>query len=242
MIIQNLDTLFLKVTSETKEIFLPKERFLNDRKVNYLIPCFQDLNSTDGIHTFNGVPLLDDSFRDHIYIDVYEKGKDYKTKNLNCAFIDPENNKRFAFDVVLDFDLSVVKLKTTPLANSYLAMCAIYTADANKIPTPTNNSLTLIAPPTTQASKIKLVDIGGYKLDAQLIKKIECVNSEDVYITIRTKNNENNINDMPLYLLDSNRQFSDNNIYFDSLWIDWDNSYLTVTASKATETILTFKY
>lgn len=241
MIIQNLDTLFLKVTSETTEIFLPKERFLTDRKVNYFIPCFQDLNSTAGIHTFNGVQLLDDSFRDIIYFDAYEKGKDYKTKNLNCGFIDDRNNKRFAFDVVLDFDLSVLKLKSQPLSNKYLALCAVYTADANKIATPTSNSLTLIAPPTTPG-KIKLVDIGGYKLDAQLIKKIECINSEDVYLTIRTKNNDNNINDMPLYLLDSDRQFSDNNIFFDSLWIDWDNSYLTVTASKATETKLTFKY
>lgn len=231
----------MKVTPESREIFLPKERFLDDRKVNYLIPCFQMSNSTDGIHDFNSVPVLEDTFKNLIYIDAYEKGKDYKTKNLNCAFIDSDNNKRFAFNVVLDFDLSVLKLKSTPVANRYLPVCAVYTAEANKIATPTSNSLTLIAKPSA-AGKIKLVDIGGYQLDGQLIKKIECINSEDVYLTIRTKNNENNINDMPLYLLDSNRQFSDNNIYFDSLWIDWDNSYITITQSKSTNTVLTFKY
>lgn len=239
MIIQNLDTIFLKVTSETKEIFLPKERFLSDRKVNYLIPCFS--RSNGGIHTFNDVNLLDDTFKDLIYIDVYEKGKDYKAKNLNCGFIDSENLKRFSFDVVLDFDLSVLKLKNTPLLNRYLALCVVYTAEANKLATPTSNSLTLVANPSN-AGKIKLVDIGGYQLDGQRIKKIECADSENVYLTIRTKNNENNINDMPLYLLDNNRQFSDNNIYFDSLWIDWDNSYLTITQNKATKTVLTFKY
>lgn len=241
MIIQNLDTLFLKVTPETNEIFLPKERFLDDRKVNYFIPCFEQSNSTAGIHLFNGVPVLDDTFKDCIYIDIYEKGKDYKTKNLNCAFIDSENMNRFPFHCVLDFDLSVFKFKSSPLTNKYLPLCAVYTADANKIATPTSNSLTLIVPPSN-AGKIKLVDIGGYQLDGQLIKKIECVNSEDVYITIRTKNNENNINDMPLYLLDADRQFTDNDIFFDSLWIDWDNSYLTITQNKATKTVLTFKY
>ena len=241
MIIQNLDTLFLKVTSETKEIFLPKERFLDDRNVNFFIPCFQKNGSTDGIHTFNGVNILEDTYRDHIYIDVYEKGKDYKTKNLNLTFIDSENNNRFKFDTILDFDLSVIKLKSSPQTNSYLPVCAIYTDEANNIATPTCNSLTLVAP-AGNAGKIKLVDIGGYQLNGQLIKKIESLNSEDVFLTIRTKNNENNINDMPLYLLDNGRQFGDNNIYFDSLWIDWDNSYLTVTQNKATDTILTFKF
>lgn len=241
MIIQNLDTLFLKVTPESQEIFLPKERFLDDRKVNYFIPCFEQSNSTAGIHVFNGVDILDDTFKNSIYIDAYEKGKDYMTKNLNCAFIDSENTNRYAFNAVLDFDLSVFKLKSQPAANKYLPVCAVYTAEANKIATPTSNSLTLIAQPTN-VGKIKLVDIGGYQLDGQLIKKIECVNSEDVFITIRTKNNENNINDMPLFLLEADRQFTDNDIYFDSLWIDWDNSYLTITQNKATKTVLTFKY
>lgn len=241
MIIQNLDTLFLKVTPETKEIFLPKERFLDDRNVNYFIPCFQKSGSADGIHTFNGIGIIDDTFKDSIYIDVYEKGKDYKTKNFNLVFCDSENRNRFKFGCILDFDLSVIKLKNSPLTNCYLPVCAVYTDEANNIATPTCNSLTLVAP-AGNAGKIKLVDIGGYQLNGQLIKKIEAVNSEDVFITIRTKNNENNISDMPLYLLDSNRQFRDNDIYFDSLWIDWDNSYLTVTQNKVNDTILTFKF
>lgn len=239
MRIQNLDTIFLKLTPETDEVFLPKERFLKQRNVSYLLPF--------GAGNFlsvapDGVPLVADTTFVSDYIDVHEANKDYKAYNMNLSLLSWDNFKRYPFDCVLDLDLTVIKLKDNQLTdNCYLPVCAIYTTEADEINTPVANSVSFVCPLITPG-RIKLTDIGGYQLNGKRIKKITCVNVEECYITIRTKDNKNNINDLPLMLLLNGTQFADDDISFDSLDIDTDNSYITVTGNKEDNLILTFKY
>lgn len=239
MRIQNIDTLFLKVTPDTEEVFLPKERFLKNRNVSYFIPFFGNAGLVYGV---DGVPLIGEAAAQNIYFDLHEANKTYKAYNLNLSLLSVQNYSRYKFDCVLDLDLSVLKIKNNTLLNNcYLPLCAVYTTESDEINTPTTQSISLVCG-ELNAAVIKLSDFGGYQINDKIIKKITAINSEHCYITIRTKDNKNNINDMPLMLLDNSIQFTDNDIYFDSLNIDTDNSYITITDTKADPLILTFKF
>lgn len=237
MLVQNLDTIFLQVTPDTNEVYLPKDRFLKDRNVSVVLPFLDD----DIAKAPDGVAIIDNSLRSNIYVNLYELGKDYKTNNFNVSLLTPENFKRYSLDCVLDFDLSLFKLKAAVLANCYLPVCVIYATDVDNLNTPVTNNITLNCNSLT-AGKITLQEIGGYKLNGKLIKQISAVNTDNCYLTIRTKDNKNNINEMPLFLLENYVQFSDNDVIFDSLDIDTDNSYITIVDTKTNPLSITFKY
>ena len=237
MLIQNLDTIFLQITPDTNEVYLPKDRFLKDRNVSFVLPFLDNYISKAP----DGVSIIDNSLEKNIYVNLYELGKDYKTNNFNIALLTPLNFKKYALDCVLDFDLSLFKLKAAVLANSYLPVCVVYATEVDNLNTPVTNNITLNCPQLT-AGKIKLSDIGGYKLNGKLIKQLSAINSDECYLTIRTKDNKNNINEMPLFMIENYLQFNDSEIIFDSLDIDTDNSFITIVDSKLDPLSITFKY
>lgn len=238
MLIQNLDTIFLKVTPDTQEVFLPKDRFLHDRNISYLMPFTGDEFITKAP---DGVDLIDVSLKEEIYCNLYELDKDYKANNYNISLMVVENLKKFKLDCELDFDLSLFKLKQNVTANCYLPVCAVYTTEADEVNTSTTSAINIVCEDLLP-TKVFLKDIGGYKLNNKRIKKISVLNPDNCYITIRTKDNKNNINDLPLFILENMIQIADNDITFDSLLIDSDNSYITISDTKLDKLKITFKY
>ncbi len=239
MIIQNADTIFLKVQADTNEVYLPKERFLTDRKIFNIIPFFSEINKI--ARATDDVQLLDSSFADSIYFDGYELGKDYKTKNLNIKLLTTENYNKYNINSILDYDISTLKIKKEIQTNAYVGLVVVYSDEFLQIQTPIQNTITFVVK-KPQKGIIKLSEIGGYQLNGKRIKQIVTTNDSYMYLTIRTKDNKNNINELPLYMLNNRLQFGDSKILFDSLNIDTDNSYIYVCSNKEDNLIITFKY
>lgn len=233
MTIQNFETLFLEVNSNTDTVFLPKERFLEKRKVSYLFGLPFDKNSTD---TYNGIELIGSDLI-NCYLDVYDIDK-------GCV-ISKQNLSQFAkmikhkIDKVLDFDLSKISVKTTISDNSYLPICVVYSTKFEQPEILATNNITLQAQSAGPAI-VKLSSIGGYQLKGKQIKQILVGSRYNAYITIRTIDNRNNIYDMPLTLLTQATQINDSNIRFDNLNIDTDNSFIRFEESNNIN--ITFKY
>ncbi len=233
MTIQNFETLFLEVNSNTDTVFLPKERFLEKRKVSYLFGLPFDTISTD---TYNGIELIGYDLI-NCYLDVYDIDK--------CCVISKQNLSQYAkmikhkIDKVLDFDLSKISVKTTISDNSYLPICVVYSTQFEQPEILATNNITLQAQSAGPAI-VKLSSIGGYQLKGKQIKQILVGSRYNAYITIRTIDNRNNIYDLPLSLLMQNSQINDSNIRFDNLNIDTDNSFIRFEESNNIN--ITFKY
>lgn len=226
MIIQNFETLFLPVTPNDSYIYLPKERFLDGRKISYIIPL------SGG--SYHGIPIVSDL--QNYYIDIFNnKSQIYNKMNLVSLIVYNINK----IDSIIDFDLTKIEIKTKENTAKYLAICVVYCTE-NKMPnTPTNNIIQLNS---NGSGIVKLSEIGGYQLKNKRIRKIETVGlySKSCFLTIRTKDNNNNLYNIPTELLFENEQISDKDLYFDNIIIDPDNSYINMNGQNNISLI--FKY
>lgn len=226
MIIQNFETLFLPVTPNDSYIYLPKERFLDSRKVSYIIPLSSG--------SYNGVPIVHDL--QNYYIDIFNnKSQIYNKMNL-LSLTEYNLNK---IDSIIDFDLTKIEIKTKENTDKYLAICVVYCTE-NKMPnTPTKNIIQLNS---NRSGIVKLSEIGGYQLKNKRIRKIETVGfyRDFCYLTIRTKENNNNLYNIPTELLFGNEQISDKDLFFDNIIIDPDNSYIDMNSENNLSLIFSF--
>lgn len=235
IVVQNLDTIFMPVTPDDYEVFLQKERFINGRMVNYLIPFFDNNN-----YTFNDVPLFQSSYLDSSYVNIHkENGKNDYIKRLNCGLLASHNTIYKKIDTEIDFDLTKICF-SQPVANRcYFPLMAIYTNDLYDIQIHATNQVTLRFK-VTQPGTYYLKDFGGYTLNGKEIKQIESDKNFNAFITIRTKDNRNNINNMPIDMLRYLDHNTKNRLYFDNLLIDSDNT--TIQFETPGQFELTFKY
>ena len=226
MIIQNFETLFLPVTPNDSYIYLPKERFLDGRKISYIIPLSSG--------SYNGVPIVHDL--QNYYIDIFNnKSQIYNKMNL-LSLTEYNLNK---IDSIIDFDLTKIEIKTKENTDKYLAICVVYCTE-NKMPnTPTKNIIQLNS---NRSGIVKLSEIGGYQLKNKRIRKIETVGfyRDFCYLTIRTKENNNNLYNIPTELLFVNEQISDKDLFFDNIIIDPDNSYIDMNSENNLSLIFNF--
>lgn len=226
MIIQNFETLFLPVTPNDSYIYLPKERFLDGRKISYIIPLSSG--------SYNGVPIVHDL--QNYYIDIFNnKSQIYNKMNL-LSLTEYNLNK---IDSIIDFDLTKIEIKTKENTDKYLAICVVYCTE-NKMPnTPTKNIIQLNS---NRSGIVKLSEIGGYQLKNKRIRKIETVGfyRDFCYLTIRTKENNNNLYNIPTELLFGNEQISDKDLFFDNIIIDPDNSYIDMNSENNLSLIFNF--
>lgn len=226
MIIQNFETLFLPVTQNDSYIYLPKERFLDGRKVSYIIPLSRG--------SYNGIPIVSDL--QNYYIDIFNNKSQIYNK-LNLSSLTWYNLSKI--DSVIDFDLTKIEIKNKVNTNKYLAICVVYCTD-NKMPnTPTNNTIQLNS---NRSGIVKLSEIGGYQLKNKRIKKIETAGlyRDFCFLTIRTKDNNNNLYNIPTELLFDKGQISDKDLYFDNIIIDPDNSYIDMNGHNNLSLIFSF--
>lgn len=238
MVVQNIDMIFLKIYPETNEVYLPKNRFLVNQKLGYLLPFFGE-NS----ETFNGVPLIDVQEAHNVFLDVFEADKDYKYKNVQTALLNVLSEIKTPLNCIVDFDITRFTMSDMICqTNSYLAVASIYCNELKQsIDVSNNDSITLrLSQPAKGIYKLK--DFGGYNLNGKRIKQLLTKNGENCYITIRTTDNKNNFLNVPLRLFEDNLQIQDNKIYFDSISVDSDNTTITVEANKNDDILLTFKY
>lgn len=240
MFIQNFDTVFLQFDQNTREVFFPKDRFLSNKPISQVVPFFAD--SYKSISPA-GVPLIADTEKNNIYLDLFELGKDYKTKNLNAELTDEKAEHKYNLNCVLDFDITKIRTKgSVCIVPSLLGVGIIYTDKQKRFFAPIKENLTLFAK-SPQVGVFSLAEIGGYQLQDKKIKQISVKGVFDGYITIRTKDNKNNINEMPLSFLAQQKNVEDNEIFFDSLFIDPDNTIITICNNTANNNlIITFKY
>lgn len=233
MTIQNFETLFLEVDANTDTVFLPKERFLKDRKVSYLFAFNHHMELGD--YTYNGIPLIYDDLV-NCYLDVYGNDKGCLIAKQNLSQF--SHHIKHKIDKILDLDLTKINIKTSVESNCYLPICVVYSTQFEQPEILATNNVTLQAQST--GGKVKLSSIGGYQLNGKQIKQIQVAESHNAYLTIRTKDNRNNIYDMPISLLIQNDQINDSNIRFDNLNIDTDNSFIRFEENDNIS--LTFKY
>lgn len=231
MTVQNFETLFLECDSTKDFIFLPKDRFLENRKISYIYPFFASGN------TFNGISIFDREIVKSCYIDIYNKDKGCICSKQNltvfCEYM------KHTINDVLDLDLTKINVKSLPETNGYIALCVVYATMMDKPELLATNSLTLSV--SSLGNKIiKLSEIGGYQLHGKQIRQIQCTYPHNAYLTIRTVDNKNNIYNIPLALLDFDHQLNDNCIKFDGLNIDSDNSFIRI--EDGSDIYLTFKY
>lgn len=234
MIVQNLNTIFLECNPTDYELYLNKERFIENKEVDYLFPFL-----VDG-YTFNNIPLAAESMLDDSYFNIHHncfKG-DY-IKRMNLGLMNNRSTMKKEINALLDYDLTKVVMNTQAAQKCYIPIIAIYTKKTLNPQLETYNKLTLkIKAPN--AGVYKLSDFGGYQLRGKAIKHIEAMDVCNCFMTLRTINNENNINYMPTDLLYYPTQKGDNEISFDDIEIDTDNSIFQF--EKSGELELIFKY
>lgn len=235
IVVQNLDTIFLPVTPDDYEVFLNKERFINGRMVNYLIPLFDNNNST-----FNDVPLFQESFLNSTYINIHKaNGKNDYIKRLNCALLSSNNMMYKKIDTIMDFDLTKICFSQNVANRCYLPIMAIYTNELYNIQVHATNQVKLKFT-VSQPGTYYLKDFGGYTLKGKQIKEIESDKDFNAFLTIRTKDNKNNLNNVPVGILHYLYKTTKNKLYFDNILVDPDNSTIQFEQPGSIE--LTFKY
>lgn len=234
MIVQNINTIFLECNPEDYELYLNKERFIADRDVNYLL-AFSESN-----YTFNNVPLFPLSLFDDSYFNIHHsKYKSDYMKRINIGMMNVESTIKRKINATLDFDLTKIILNSQVQNKCYLPICAVYTKQSLKPLLNAYNQLSLkIIAPT--AGIYKLSDFAGYQLRGKAIKQIETKQRINCYMTLRTINNDTNINNMPTNMMFRQWQKADNKILFDNIEVDTDNTTFQFETAGTLE--LTFKY
>lgn len=208
MIIKNADNIKLYFNGDS-QVFFPKERFLKGRVCDYLIP-----------HMF---PTTE--YRNSTYMTIYDKRQNCVVNNENMGRFNLYSNY-FYRKLKCDIDPTLSKISCPNSMSGVCEMVAIYCSEEAWQDVNIYNCVTLTIN-ATERKKNYLKDFGGDSLKGKFVKKITTQYGGAIAsITIRTKGEQNNINEFPLTLLETSKQFGDGEILFDNLQIDPEVSYI----------------
>lgn len=208
MIIKNADNIKLYFNGDS-QVFFPKERFLKGRVCDYLIPYM--------------VPTSE--YRKSTYMTIYDTKQNCVVNNENMGRFNLYSNY-FYRKLKRDIDPTLSKISSPHSMVGDCELVAIYCSEEAWQDVNIYNCVTLTIK-TKANKKTYLKDFGGDVLKGKFVKKITTQYGGAIAsITIRTKGEQNNINEFPLALLETSKQFGDGEIFFDNLQIDPEVSFI----------------
>lgn len=236
---QNIDLLEFAVNSTTNTIYFPTDRLFCGKKIKRITL----LNASHCAYSSVGMPTIPATLMPYLFLDVYNILKQNIVKSLQSLYLVPGVNQDITLNQLLDYTLTTVRMNsnsilTAGVTYSLPVVVEYQTTTPQPFIEPTNAQRIAITPIANQL-KYKLSDYLQYSLNNKKIARIIVSGDTNGYLTVRDTDNKI-INQLPLAMLTANLETD--NTYFDSLLIDFNNSYIETPNELSTTTEITFYY
>lgn len=217
---QNLDLIEIPVNFNTKIITLPQDGLYVNKKINRIYAIPAELCPVTPLGRAN----ISAEFYNYIYFSAFDKENREFIRSLSVSYMLPNSNVDIRINRMLNFKLTNFAVQTLPnelIVNSnfsILLLVEYQSMNRQPIFDATNTVSRSVSIPS--AGRIPLSIFKD--LITGNVYRMTSRNATSQFLTLRDKTGKV-LNQVPAVILDE-RNLTDQR-YFDSLDIDWENSY-----------------